>query len=1285
MPPPATCSTSSSPPSPSPSAASSISSSSGSSSSSSTLFSASLSASTSPLTSRTRLCWRAPPPSPRRRPLPYQWMHPTTTTPISTSTTTTILTPTTPASSSLPSRSVVDRAAPNPTASPSLIPSSYDPLTSLRLSAFMNDSSTSISAFERPPRIRQNIINNNNNNLTFQRLTFSAPCSPVASLTSRRPSQLVFASGAVGTASGLGHVFGRPLQAKETIPCSPLNCTQWQKEPPQSLAQQAQSPSHTFQQQCAVHKRFRLFRQRPRRCQVHASGFRNQDSGTTSVQGAGRNKSNGPNYILPPTTVYPLVVRPDKILLDHHEQPPVQESWWPTLTSSISMSSRLSFSSVSLSLSTTNTTTSSASYQTHGSEDDESFLSTGGSYHSSGKSSKKLSKKERQLQKQLQKQEQQRQQQQQQKLRCLCYLDTSLDHQLQLDQLQQPQQPQQKQQQSKGSSWHPQKNSSKEKEKEKEAGRFRRIWNESVVNFHKSKTPASSSRSNSRSRQSSSPSPSPSSSGYHHTTVTGTGEHSGNSQTDDAAMRRSLSGTDISDEGNHSLSDIEDDLLEEQFRHLRHGTTATPPTSSNSNSSYGHHRVSFQGPYGASSAKSSSAAPGTTTTPRPKDDLKAIARHQAELSLQQHQEGPFEENNNNDDDDFRYSMDLDDDQVMASLPPPPPPVLSNFGSHISSANVDEDEDDEDEDWDIQSDSGAPSSSPMYSADVREPTCRSTLALPMSSNPNANKAYLKKPSNTNLNSSSTLRSRQRCLSLPADTTGPSGFLKMSSSTPSENWDEDFDIGGEESIHVPSKVVENQMSLQMDLYNIKDFASQIEDLKTLRASLRMASSSLKATNPKKHQDLSVLFQRDWEQAEVIIDLGEIAQTSPTTTSPPSLTASGKKASEPSLADLSTGAGSNLASKPSMGFKPRRPVLSTSAPANNNHLNAPSPFQNQQEQEARSDSQSSNLTGTTLVSSGDAESDTCPSTRTSSRASSSASTSASLKVDIEAAVARLTVSHQASTSSPPQGVSGRTNNGMRMMRQQPSTAYMKESYSSPAGLGLCTTPISHLRTSTNNNNRNSTSSSNEDEVDEYDDELEINYENASIGILRFPEGEQPLHRGGGRGGFHGKEDSSATVKPLSPRSPKEGGGSAFQSEMEASFRRYQKYSHYSKRRTTGGLPNSRRPTDDDRYYDEDEDEDEEDDGYESYGYDPSNGGSSSIGIFTPIPSDRHMQVLKDILMEGLGTEVARQYMFKQGEQDHVRFSVEVIPGLLGHLKGLQQRLGDQLMELQSLTVIV
>ncbi|KAF9124684.1 hypothetical protein BGW39_007971 [Mortierella sp. 14UC] len=949
------------------------------------------------------------------------------------------------------------------------------------------------------------------------------------------------------------------------------------------------------------------------------------------------------------------------------------------------MSSRLSLSTVSLSLSATNTTTSStASFQTHGSEDDESsFLSNGGTYYSSSSSSskaKKLSKKERQLQKQLQKQEQQRQQQQQQRLRCLCYLDTSLDNQPQEQPSQQPQKQhssQQQQQQSKISSWHPKRNSKDKKEKDKEAaGRLRRIWNESVI-FHWSKPPGSGG-SGSRQSASSSPSPSPPSSGYHHHTVNG-GEslqNSNGSQVDIGSgsgvpMRHSMSGTDISDEGNHSLSDIEDDLdIDTHLRHLRQGTSANHSTSSpaNDNNSYNHHRVSFQGPYGASSssAKASSSS-------RPKEDLKAIARHQAELSLhQQPRMGG---------DDFQYGLDDDDAQLpsMPSMPPPPPPVLSNFGSHI--IVNDNDEDDEDEDWDIQSDSGAPSSSPMYSANAREPSCRSTLALPMST-PANNKAYLKKSSNANLGS---IRSRQRCLSLPADTV-PSSKGFMMSSKPSENWDEDFDIGSAD-IHVPSKVVENQMSLQMDLYNIKDFASQIEDLKTLRASLRMASSSLKATNPKRHQDLSMLFQRDWEQAEVIIDLGEIAQTSsPTTTSPSSASSSlgpsslqhaGKKSSEPSLGTLST--------KPSMGLKPRRPALSTTAPASNNNNNPLDALSAYQSSQARSESQSSNLTGATLVAgvgSGDAEGDdTAGSTRTSSRASSSTSTSGSgpLRVNIECAIERLAIPQKTPSTSPSiTRDSGRATTGNGNGMRKASMAFMKESCSSPAGLGLCTSLMKPLR-----KHNNIDYDDDDEDYDDYNDgDLEIKYEN---GLLRFPEGEQPF-----KGGYHDKEDSSATVKPLrsaggSPRSPRESG--MFQVDMEASFRRYQKYSHYSKRRTTGGVAvpssgTSRRLSNQDDYDDDaDEDEEEEDDGYESYGY----GDGSSIGVFTPIPSDRHMQVLKDILMEGLGTEKARQYMFKQGEQDHVRFSVEVIPGLLGHLKALQQRLGSQLVVLQELTVIV
>lgn len=152
------------------------------------------------------------------------------------------------------------------------------------------------------------------------------------------------------------------------------------------------------------------------------------------------------------------------------------------------------------------------------------------------------------------------------------------------------------------------------------------------------------------------------------------------------------------------------------------------------------------------------------------------------------------------------------------------------------------------------------------------------------------------------------------------------------------------------------------------------------------------------------------------------------------------------------------------------------------------------------------------------------------------------------------------------------------------------------------------------------------------------------------------------------HGREDSSETFKAV----PRASGSfneevDEVQAEIDAALRRYQKYSQHPKNRSA----NLR--------YSRDEDDDD-DDGYESHGH-----GDGSIGVTTPIPTDRHMQVLKDILMEGLGTDVARQYMFRHGEQDHVRFSVEVIPGLLDHLRGLQQRLGNQLMELQQLTVVV
>ncbi|KAF9101057.1 hypothetical protein BGX27_000117 [Mortierella sp. AM989] len=1023
----------------------------------------------SPVSSHHRLCLR-PSPSPIRRPLPQHWMYPSTTT--------------------LP-----------PSLTPTLKPQSQPNHISTTPSP-LNLTSASDVPLDSDPDLRLLHVLANHLNGAYrplsrprQRILLSPTCSPQLI----QQQKLVFASGAVGTASALGHVFGRPLQVKETVPCSPQSCTQLQKELQNTLIQQSQSPSHTFQQQCSVHKRFRLFRQRPKKCPVHS-------------------QPSGPNYVLPPTTVHPLAVHPDKILLDYHKDPVQSGTWKPTLTSSTSTSSRLSsYSNVSLSLST--------SSLNHGS-DGEGYNS--GTFQPF-KKKKKQSKKE------------------QQQLRCLCYLDTSLD--------QQDISKQAKTHSHLLSSWYPQKH-------QKETSRLRRIWNDSTI-FHWSKSPSSTRHSQQQPQQQQQQ---PQDIALYSSTESSLGQ-SPRSQPklNENSQRNSLTGTDFSDEGNHSLSDVEYDDECHAFYANDHLN-----------------RVSFQD---HCSSKSRSSRPG--------DDLKAISRHQAELSQMP---GPSSHRENR----------FDDVQPIQESRP----LASTFVA-------DDDDDDDDEDWDIQSDSGAPSSSPMYSADAREPTSYSTVALPLSSS----KSYLKKPSSANLN---TLRSRQRCLSLPTDSVLP-GFRKMSS-TPSENWDEDFDIDSGD-ISVPTQVVDNQISLQMDIYNIKDFASQIEDLKSLRASLRLASSSLKERNPKKHQDLSMLFQRDWEQAEVIIDLGEIAQTS-----------TSSSITEPALAagPLSLLSGerlSTLSISKSSGQNPRRPALSatglatltSSSPATTSFAASTtvSPLLNSTE---RPISQSSSLAGTTIAGSstgGDSETDVA--SRSSSRSSSG------LTADMEKAVEGLAIA---------QSEKRRPNLGSGVTPLRPMQ--MKESCSSPAAFGLCTTPVTPLP--------NGLSPKEADDSEFYRNspsEVELN----------------------SKWDQHSKEDSSATLKavPMASNTSSGGGAGGVQAEIEASFRGYHKYGHLSKRQSSNQHMMGN--------------DEEDDDGYESYGY----GDGTSIGVITPIPTDRHMQVLKDILMERLGSDVARQYMFKHGEQDHVRFSVEVIPGLLDHLKVLQQRLGDQLMELQQLAVLV
>ncbi|GJJ68084.1 hypothetical protein EMPS_00430 [Entomortierella parvispora] len=1015
-------------------------------------------------------------------------------------------------------------------------------------------------------------------------------------------SSLVFASGAVGTASALGQVFARPLQAKETVPCSPLNCPQLRDDPQHpSLHQQAQCPSHIFQQQCNVHKRFRLFRQKPRRCQIHTS------------------PSVGPNYILPPTIIHPLVVRPDKILLEHYEEPAPStnmESWRQTITTSESMSSRLSsYSTVSLSLST-------GSYN-QGS-DSESYISN------PFRSPRKKKIKEQKPQP-----------------RCLCYLNSpttdapgpflSSSSGSRPGTLQPPL--------LSPSSWYPQKHQLKE------ASRLRRIWNDSTI-FHWSKPSGLNRRwvqDPDQDQDQDRPPEDMREPPLQPTTAETSMEHTRQPSPADqmgVPMRLSMSGTDFS-EGNQSFSDVDDD---DDLRRTTEGSQRV----SFQDYSHHHHHGSRHGTGGGSSSRAA------------KESMKAIARQQAVASLEGYKDYEAYQTGNQALRTNRQQQQQQQQhvQVHASeiVRPHAQAFIQTDDEDDRLRNSDDEGEDEDEDWDIQSDNGAPSSSPMYSAETQRPTSYSTVTLPLTatgggSSSMSPKTYHKKQSSSALNS---LRGRQRCMSLPAENLPP-GFSKMSSA-PSENWDEDFDIGSSD-INVPSQVAESQVSLQMDIYNIKDFASQIEDLKNLRASLRLASSSLKARNPKKHQDLSELFQRDWEQAEVIIDLGEIAQTSTTmaattATTPVSPTGSksisGQRQQQPShMSALAAGPLSLVSGKAHQAealatkeSRSRRPDLSTvTVPS------APSSPPNQEQQQlvhvqsaaptaipirttsltaqSRTLSPSSSLTGTTLA--GSMDEDGCITAVEEEETPRQQNKHRSLKIDIEAAVEGTAIGRFPNPLSP------------KTWRRKPETTTVpKENQSSSAGLsGRSASPVTPL----------------------------------PVGFQSPPRPTLPTK------GFNG--------------------GYGTPEEMNASFRRYQKYRHrhsYNHEPTAAAPSNgaryartSRHGNIDDGDDDDDDHEDDEDDDYQSYSRrqpsSSSTGGglSPSVGVISPIPSDRHMQVLKDILMEGLGSDVARQYMFKHGEQDHVRFSVEVIPGLLGHLKGLQRRLGDQLLELQQLTVIV
>ncbi|CAJ0633671.1 11143_t:CDS:2 [Entrophospora sp. SA101] len=107
------------------------------------------------------------------------------------------------------------------------------------------------------------------------------------------------------------------------------------------------------------------------------------------------------------------------------------------------------------------------------------------------------------------------------------------------------------------------------------------------------------------------------------------------------------------------------------------------------------------------------------------------------------------------------------------------------------------------------------------------------------------------------------------------------------TPSESWDNDFVLDDLE-LNVPNSVKDAQISLKMDIYTIKDFVSQIEELKTLyddkltlsctiksKMKRRRWSNGFLSNDAKKYNSLESMFKEHWEEAAVIIDLSEIAQ--------------------------------------------------------------------------------------------------------------------------------------------------------------------------------------------------------------------------------------------------------------------------------------------------------------------------------------------------------------------------------------------------------------------------
>ncbi|RIA78995.1 hypothetical protein C1645_810897 [Glomus cerebriforme] len=178
------------------------------------------------------------------------------------------------------------------------------------------------------------------------------------------------------------------------------------------------------------------------------------------------------------------------------------------------------------------------------------------------------------------------------------------------------------------------------------------------------------------------------------------------------------------------------------------------------------------------------------------------------------------------------------------------------------------EDEEEENWDAQSDSG-------YNEPLSKSAGKSSTTLPLS----------------NPTPTTPPKRHSRCKSLPPINVrdlGPSLYHRQP--TPSEIWDEDedFDLEDTNELNVPSSVEESQVSLRMDISNIRDFVSQIGELKELRGEREKLRSKVHSskitrrwtngflhTTSKRAKYLENIFKQDWEEADVIIDIADVAQ--------------------------------------------------------------------------------------------------------------------------------------------------------------------------------------------------------------------------------------------------------------------------------------------------------------------------------------------------------------------------------------------------------------------------